>query len=416
MLPVVTKFSQLRTPVRVPHDWKTAAPTFVADPPASASEATPSVQSERLTRRELGITWPVFLWTVGASLVLFRYAAGLVSLQRAQSSSTILRIKDGIEIRTSTRNSVRTAMTWGMRNPVILLPADSANWSSERLEMVLAHEFAHLRRRDYASQILAEIACALYWFHPLVWFATRTLREDAEQAADDAVISQGIKPTDYAEELLQMAVGLNRKDRPLARAGIAHMNQPQIETRLKAILANNNRRRGLTGLSVIGLVGIVGGAMIGVASLKLQDNDKDPKVLQTRALSNVKELATASLMYSQDYDDLYPHVTSTKDAKVVLSPYVKDENVFKSPREGAALNYNLNIGGSAAKWIEELWLVPVWYETTPKGINPAVGYADGHAKIVTPDKMPELTKALKIVHPRDRKSKPIGIGQIPPAP
>jgi beta-lactamase regulating signal transducer with metallopeptidase domain len=49
------------------------------------------------------------------------------------------------------------------------------------------------------------IACALFWFHPLVWFAFARLREEAERAADDCVLSSGISVIDYAGHLLALA-------------------------------------------------------------------------------------------------------------------------------------------------------------------------------------------------------------------
>ena len=45
------------------------------------------------------------------------------------------------------------------------------------------HEQAHLARRDCESLLAAELACAIYWFHPLVWHAARRLREEQEHAA-----------------------------------------------------------------------------------------------------------------------------------------------------------------------------------------------------------------------------------------
>ncbi len=68
----------------------------------------------------------------------------------------------------------------GLRKPVILLPEVARTWSAERLGLVLQHELAHHRRRDLFWYLAADVACALYWFNPLVWRLRRRLRADSE--------------------------------------------------------------------------------------------------------------------------------------------------------------------------------------------------------------------------------------------
>src|SRR5690606_33124048 len=76
-------------------------------------------------------------------------------------------------------------MTWGWHRPTILLPARARDWSVETAQAVLLHEAAHIRHGDWPAQALAAWVCALYWFHPLAWHATRLLRAESERACDD---------------------------------------------------------------------------------------------------------------------------------------------------------------------------------------------------------------------------------------
>jgi len=92
----------------------------------------------------------------------------------------------------------------GIVRPAVLLPEAAAGWSTSRLRMVLVHEMAHVRRRDVAAQGLAQVACALFWFDPLLWWARARLRADAESAADDAVLRAGTPADRYVLELVRL--------------------------------------------------------------------------------------------------------------------------------------------------------------------------------------------------------------------
>lgn len=87
----------------------------------------------------------------------------------------------------------------------LLLPAAARQWSGEQLRSVLLHEVAHIKRRDTIAHLLAQIACSLHWFNPLVWFAAWRLRVESERACDDLVLASGVRLSSYAGHLLQVA-------------------------------------------------------------------------------------------------------------------------------------------------------------------------------------------------------------------
>jgi TonB family protein len=96
-------------------------------------------------------------------------------------------------------------VTWGLFRPVILVPQGASAWSDERLRVVLAHEMAHLARRDWLVQFVAECLRAVYWFNPLFWLACARLRSESEHAADDRVLGLGVGNTSYASHLVDLA-------------------------------------------------------------------------------------------------------------------------------------------------------------------------------------------------------------------
>ena len=74
-------------------------------------------------------------------------------------------------------NRLSVPMTYGFRRQIIILPEAARDWSADALQRALRHELEHVRRDDWAAQLMARFAVAIYWPHPLVWFcASRTFQ------------------------------------------------------------------------------------------------------------------------------------------------------------------------------------------------------------------------------------------------
>jgi HEAT repeat protein len=128
----------------------------------------------------------------------------------------------------------------GVIRPAIVLPASATGWSDRRRRAVLVHELAHVRRFDLLMNVLGRFACALYWFHPLVWMAARRMRADSERAADDTVLSVGTRASEYADHLLQIVCAAGRSSTPAVALPMAQ--RKEFEGRMLAILEANSRR------------------------------------------------------------------------------------------------------------------------------------------------------------------------------
>ncbi|MEZ4585191.1 MAG: M56 family metallopeptidase [Gemmatimonadales bacterium] len=149
-------------------------------------------------------------------------------------------------------------LTYGILRPVVILPASGRQWPLSHRRDVLAHELAHVRRRDCLTHLLGRIACALHWYHPLAWLALSRIRLEREHACDDAVLSGGSLASGYADALLVTARTM--RGRPaLAGAGLAFARGSSLSERLRAVL-DDGRRRGsprppaLLALAALGLV------------------------------------------------------------------------------------------------------------------------------------------------------------------
>jgi beta-lactamase regulating signal transducer with metallopeptidase domain/HEAT repeat protein len=131
----------------------------------------------------------------------------------------------------------------GLLHPVVVLPEASDTWSAERRSAVLIHELAHVKRRDLVGHAMGRIACALYWFHPLVWTGARHLRAESERACDDLALEYGTRPSEYAEHLLDIVTCVRDHRTPAVALAMAH--RKEFEGRMLAILNPELARKGL---------------------------------------------------------------------------------------------------------------------------------------------------------------------------
>lgn len=138
----------------------------------------------------------------------------------------------------------------GFLRPVVVLPESLGNSAPDRIEHVLLHEFAHLRRRDPLASLLCLLVQAVYWFHPLVWLTRARLSFLREICCDRTVAAAlGAQARDYRATLLHMARSLLTPALP--GLGFVHRHS-QILARLSWLerpLARGRRlRRTLTGV------------------------------------------------------------------------------------------------------------------------------------------------------------------------
>ncbi len=144
--------------------------------------------------------------------------------------------------------------TFGLWRPRILLSADCMEWAPLRKRAVLLHELAHIKRRDLWSQMVAACATALWWFQPLCWLSRWNLRRESERACDALVLSFGVRPSDYASELLDIARSFTKGQRWSSAAALTMARRSELEGRLYAILdpqRNDATRRPVLAIAVL---------------------------------------------------------------------------------------------------------------------------------------------------------------------
>lgn len=120
----------------------------------------------------------------------------------------------------------------GLLRPVVLMPRSSSQWPDWKFDAAVRHEQTHLQRKDPWAILIAQLACAVWWFHPLSWALAFRLRGYQETACDDAVLFSGFEPATYAEALLSVA----QTSTPTLLQGCSMTTQKDLKTRIARLL------------------------------------------------------------------------------------------------------------------------------------------------------------------------------------
>lgn len=240
-----------------------------------------SAVSQRTVATSRGTSWPaviVGLWLLGVAAIFVRYASSRVALlrlahwsaQSAESGALVRQISRQMRITRSvclrTSDDVDMPFTWGIFRPQIVLPGDASEWSPECRRHVLQHELAHIRRLDAGTQLVAQAAATLFWFHPLVWYAVARMRCERERACDDYVLANGAVASDYASDLLALVTNYGSVERHAV--ALAFARRSHFEGRLLALLDPTVDRGVLSPRRVVLVLSIAAAFVVPFAALE----------------------------------------------------------------------------------------------------------------------------------------------------
>ncbi len=297
----------------------------------------------------------LLLWGLGTALVIAWAAFGRVGLALIERRSAAVTSDPWREIVDATRvqlgvrrpiaiyqnDKVGAPMTWGMLRPVLVVPPESVSWSNALRQSVAAHEVAHVARRDYLIQLMATLACAVYWFHPLAWFMARRMRQAAERACDDQVLALGATGDEYAAHL----IGVARSARHLRLSGAVAIGMARpstLEGRIVAVLdearsrstPGATARRTVAGVTALAL--IVVGTVRPVAATPVES---EPIVLNDVVVPVPLPRKAAELSETPANGTAGASVTTVQNPDSVI-----ERTLDASP--GGLLTLDLDAGGS----------------------------------------------------------------------
>ena len=245
LLPVVQHFApQLPIPVT---DAGTTSPADVVIREAVAVTASAIASTSDAAAAQHWTLRSMLLaaWGAGVVLLFARLLIGIIRLRRLAARGAVwlegTTLMNEVALEAGIRRSslvvrsdeVAVPLTFGFSRSTIVLPQAADSWGAGELTSALRHELEHVRRDDWALQILARAAASLYWPNPLVWVALRRFFVEAERACDDAVVASGRDADAYAGQLVALA---RRVSRLHALPALAMASPSKLALRVRAVL------------------------------------------------------------------------------------------------------------------------------------------------------------------------------------
>ena len=173
-----------------------------------------------LSALEPALPWMVAAWLIGLVVLSVRMIGGVARTRRIVREGTapasdavrllVTRISESLGVTRAVRALEGTRLTVpvvvGWMRPVIVLPVSLVSGlTPSQLEMLLAHEIAHIRRYDYLANLLQTVFETLLFFHPAAWWLSDRIREERENCCDDiAVFACGGDRKNYTAALLAL--------------------------------------------------------------------------------------------------------------------------------------------------------------------------------------------------------------------
>ena len=224
------------------------------EPAALAGGATHSDSGAAVSAANL-LRWIDGFWVLGVGLLSIRSIGGWWVIQKLRATavdeapealrksfariSAVLGIRKEVLLRVS--SAVAGPITVGAVRAMVLLPVSAVTLlGPDELEMVLAHELAHVRRADFLWNLLQTLVETLFFFHPAVWWIGKRIRHERELCCDDLALEICPNPVTYATALFRLEEQRVRQWR-LAMALDGHQSNQTLRMRIARILGEPTR-------------------------------------------------------------------------------------------------------------------------------------------------------------------------------
>jgi beta-lactamase regulating signal transducer with metallopeptidase domain len=208
-----------------------SSPTESFSPSAADVSARPGVPAATRWSSSFVVS---AIYAIGAGVLLLRLIIGWCAAARLTRRARPVAFCCDAPVRES--SLVATPVTAGIFAPTIILPESWTEWPASKLRACIAHELAHIRRRDPLVGLIARLNRCAFWFHPLAWWLERTLAASAEDAADEAAVDATGDRREYAGVLIEIADAVRARGARVAWQGIGAEGTGRLGRRIDRVL------------------------------------------------------------------------------------------------------------------------------------------------------------------------------------
>lgn len=287
--------SEIVTETREPVLYEQATLDIVTNPTLPSAAEVPV----GVSRQQAQVDFNIYsvLWLAGMAALLVHALVSAGKLKRKLATAILLR--DNIY----ESEFVDSPFVFGVVKPNIYLPMHMDEGTAA---YVIAHEHAHLARRDHWWKVLGYLVLALHWFNPLVWVAYILFCRDIELACDEEVVKglDGAARADYSQALLSCAA----PGRAVAACPLA-FGEGNIKTRVKSALHYKKPAFWVAAAAVLAVV------IVAVCFLTNPRSDIDAETLLGTSRGEITRISVKM----EEADGGEEYRMSTEEIKTVLS-------------------------------------------------------------------------------------------------
>ncbi len=293
-----TSEEQLTTLVQ--GDWNTVAAYLGTEQSQTYGKITDNISENS--------QYIVLAWMLGFVLFLLHLVFGLFQLHRLKQQLVPLsnywqdRLEDLAEkinysgkILLCESSNIQSPITFGLLKPVILFPVGMVNnLSIQEVEAIIAHELAHIVRKDYLINFVQTLLEGIYYFNPGVWIISSIIRNQREHCCDDMAIELTGNSVQYLKALVAieeaksenyLAMGFSSNKKPLLKRVQRILNQPQKNSNMKEKLI----------MTFIFLIGI----MLFTLDLNSKDKNTEEEVInQLESIAILEDETTSKIEHN----------------------------------------------------------------------------------------------------------------------
>jgi len=307
------------------------APVTFAIPIAPDTPIEISLGARLLATARHSLPSIVLVWLIGVALLSSRLLMTWLKTQRLARGAAraandewhrmVTRLAKAMQLRRAVRlvesAAVEVPAVIGWLRPIILLPASTLTGLAPRqIEMVLAHELAHIRRHDFFVNLLQAVVETLMFYHPAVWWMSHRVRIERENCCDDLAVA-------VCGDAIQYARALARLEELRAPEIAMAANGGSLLDRIRRIAGSRAESIGLgsrwtAAVAMLSIVAII----VAVPSLPaLAQREEAPKAKEAKKATTTVEVTGTPVAAEADDDvDVEVEVDTPEIAPVPPAP------------------------------------------------------------------------------------------------